>query len=99
MSNIVPSNIQIPAHLARVVGQPSALSAALAGGLAGGAEFPRISIKGSRFRIIEGGAETVLEDTKLGDMIVSSRGLQPPCDRQGAHHIVAYTVHCAHSPA
>lgn len=72
MSNIVPSNIQIPAHLARVVGQPSALSAALAGGLAGSAEFPRISIKGSRFRIIEGGAETVLEDTKLSVVIVGA---------------------------
>lgn len=72
MSNIVPSNIQIPAHLAKVVGQPSALSAALAGGLAGGAEYPRISIKGSRFRIIEGGAETVLEDIKLSVVIVGA---------------------------
>lgn len=72
MSNIVPSNIQIPAHLAKVVGQPSALSAALAGGLAGGAEYPRISIKGSRFRIVEGGAETVLEDTKLSVVIVGA---------------------------
>jgi hypothetical protein len=72
MSNIVPSNIQIPAHLAKVVGQPSALSAALAGGLAGGADFPRISIKGSRFRIVEGGAETVLEETKLSVVIVGA---------------------------
>jgi hypothetical protein len=72
MSNIVPSNIQIPAHLAKFMGQPSALSAALAGGLAGGAEYPRISIKGSRFRIIEGGAENVLEDTKLSVVIVGA---------------------------
>jgi len=72
MSNIVPSNIQIPAHLAKVVGQPSALSAALAGGLAGGAEYPRISIKGSRFRIVEGGAENVLEETKLSVVIVGA---------------------------
>ena len=72
MSNIVPSNIQIPAHLAKVVGQPSALSAALAGGLAGGAEYPRISIKGARFRIVEGGTETVLEDTKLSVVIVGA---------------------------
>lgn len=72
MSNIVPSNIQIPAHLAKVVGQPSALSAALAGGLAGGADYPRISIKGSRFRIVEGGAETVLEDIKLSVVIVGA---------------------------
>jgi hypothetical protein len=54
------------------MGQPSALSAALAGGLAGGAEYPRISIKGSRFRIIEGGAENVLEDTKLSVVIVGA---------------------------
>ena len=72
MSNIVPSNIQIPAHLARLVGKPSALAAALAGGLSGGADFPRISIKGSRFRIVEGGAETVLEDTKLSVIIVGA---------------------------
>lgn len=72
MSNIVPTNIQIPAHLAKVVGQPSALSAALAGGLAGGADYPRISIKGSRFRIVEGGAESVLEETKLSVVIVGA---------------------------
>lgn len=72
MSNIVPSNIQIPAHLAKVVGQPSALSAALAGGLAGNSDVPRISIKGSRFRIVEGGAETVLEDIKLSVVIVGA---------------------------
>lgn len=72
MSNIVPSNIQIPAHLAKVVGQPSALSAALAGGLAGGADYPRISIKGSRFRIVDGGAEAVLEETKLSVVIVGA---------------------------
>lgn len=72
MSNIVPSNLQIPAHLTRVVGQPSALSAALASGLSGGADFPRISIKGARFRIVEGGAETVLDDTKLSVIIVGA---------------------------
>lgn len=72
MSNIVPTNIQIPAHLARVVGQPSALSAALSGGLSGSADYPRISIKGARFRIIDGGTETVLEDTKLSVVIVGA---------------------------
>ena len=72
MSNIVPTNIQIPAHLARVMGQPSALATALAGGLAGTADFPRISIKGARFRIVEGGTETVLEDTKLSVVIVGA---------------------------
>lgn len=72
MSNIVPSNIQIPAYLAKKAGQPSALAAALAGGLSGGASYPRISIKGARFRIVEDGTETVLEDTKLSVIIVGA---------------------------
>lgn len=72
MSNIVPSNVQIPAYLAKKAGQASALSAALAGGLSGGANYPRISIKGARFRIVEDGTETVLEDTKLSVVIVGA---------------------------
>lgn len=72
MSNIVPANIQIPAHLAKRIGQPSVLAQSISGGLSGGADFPRISIKGSRFRIVEGGAETVLESTTLDVVIVGA---------------------------
>jgi len=72
MSNIIPANVQIPAHLARVMGQPSALSQSVAGGIGGGVDYPRISIKGSRFRIVEGSAETVLEDLKLSTVIVGA---------------------------
>ena len=72
MSNIVPANIQIPAHLANRIGQPSALAQSISGGLTGGSDFPRISIKGSRFRIIEGGAETVLDSTTLDVVIVGA---------------------------
>ena len=73
MSNIVPSNIQVPAHLAGKVGAPSVLAKSLTGGLSTGGEgFPRISIKGSRFRIVEGGNETVLESTKLDLIIVGA---------------------------
>lgn len=72
MSNIVPANIQVPAHLAKRIGQPSVLAQSISGGLAGGADFPRISLKGSRFRIIEGGAETVLESTTLDIVIVGA---------------------------
>lgn len=71
MPNIVPSNITIPAHLAARVGK-SALSQALAGGIGGGAAYPRISIKGSRFRIVEGGNETVLDDVTLNVIIVGA---------------------------
>jgi len=73
MSNIVPSNIQIPAHLAGKVGAPSVLAQSLTGGLStGGDGFPRISIKGSRFRIVDGGDETVLDSTKIDVIIVGA---------------------------
>ena len=72
MSNIVPANITIPAHLAARVGVPSALSASLTGGLSSGNSFPRISIKGARFRIVEGDTETVLESTTLDVVIVGA---------------------------
>ena len=72
MSNIVPANIQIPAHLAKRIGQPSVLAQSISGGLTGGSDFPRISIKGSRFRIVEGGAETVLDSTTLDVVIVGA---------------------------
>jgi len=72
MSNIVPVNIQVPAHLAGRVGVPSILSAALTGGLSSGQSFPRISIKGSRFRIVEGDTETVLDSTNLDVVVVGA---------------------------
>ena len=72
MSNIVPTNIQVPAHLAAKVGQPSALSQSIASGISAGPSFPRISIKGARFRIIEDGTETVLDTTSLDVVIVGA---------------------------
>jgi hypothetical protein len=72
MSNIVPVNIQVPAHLAARVGVPSVLGAALTGGLSSGNSYPRISIKASRFRIVEGDTETVLDSTTLDVVIVGA---------------------------
>lgn len=73
MSNIVPANITIPAHLAKRMGAKSALSASLAGGMpTGSSGFPRISIKGARFRIIEGDNEVVLDTTSLDVVIVGA---------------------------
>ena len=72
MSNIVPVNIQVPAHLAGRVGVPSVLGAALTGGLSSGQSFPRVSIKASRFRIVEGDTETVLDSTTLDVVIVGA---------------------------
>jgi hypothetical protein len=73
MSNdLIPSNIQVPAHVAARIGKPSALSQSLSGGLGAGESVPRISIKGSRFRIVEDGTETVLEQTTLDTVIVGA---------------------------
>jgi hypothetical protein len=73
MSNaLIPANITIPAHLAARVGTPSALSQSLTGGMSSGQSFPRISIKGARFRIVEGDTETVLDSTSLDIVIVGA---------------------------
>ena len=75
MSNIVPANIKVPAHLAARVGVQSALAQSLTGGLSsggGGESYPRISIKGARFRIIDGDTETVLDSTTLDVVIVGA---------------------------
>jgi hypothetical protein len=72
MSNIIPANIQVPAHLAGRVGVPSVLGAAMAGGISSGAGGPRISIKASRFRIVEGDTETVLDTLALDVVIVGA---------------------------
>jgi hypothetical protein len=71
MSNLVPVNVNIPAHLAARMGAPSALTASLAGGLSKAA-FPKISIKSSRFRIKEGDSETVLNTLELEVVIVGA---------------------------
>ena len=72
MSNIVPVNIQVPAHLAGRVGVPSVLAQSLTGGLSSGDNFPKISIKASRFRIKEGDTETVLDSTNLDVVVVGA---------------------------
>ena len=74
MNDIIPTNVQVPAHLANKIGQPSALAASLQGGMASaeGDTYSRISIKGSRFRIVEGGNETVLDSNVLEAVIVGA---------------------------
>lgn len=79
MSNIVPLTTTVPAHLANRVGQPSTLAQSMSGGIGSGVEYPRISIKGSRFRIVEGGTESVLDATSLPVIIV---GANPGLSKQ-----------------
>lgn len=80
MTNLVPVNVQVPAHLAGRVGSPSALATSLMGGISsGGGGFPRISIKGARFRIVEGDTETVLDQTYIDVVVV---GANPRLSKQ-----------------
>lgn len=71
-TSLIPADIRVPAHLAARIGQQSSLAASLASGLTQGDSFPRISIKGARFRIVEGKTETVLDETKLNVIIVGA---------------------------
>lgn len=71
-TDIIPKGVVLPAYLTKMAGAPSAIAAAVAGGIGGGADYPRISIKSSRFRIVEDGVETVLDDTKLSIVIVGA---------------------------
>jgi hypothetical protein len=63
--------MQIPAHILARMQQPSKLNESLLKGL-GSESIPRISIKGSRFRIIEEGTETVLNSLTLDCVIVGA---------------------------
>jgi len=74
MGNLVPSNVKVPAHLADKINAPSALAESLMGGMTSGTGegYPRISIKGSRFRIVEDGTETVLDTTGLEVVVVGA---------------------------
>ena len=70
MSNIIPANVQVPAHIAARMRQGSSITDQMVGTGGGGANYPRISIKASRFRILENGTETVLPDAHLDTVIV-----------------------------
>lgn len=76
MSNIVPTNVQVPAHLAGHVGTVSSLASDMLGGLGtgggSGTKFKRISIRGGRFRIRDGSNETVLPSLTLETIIVGA---------------------------
>lgn len=74
MSNLVPSDVKLPAHLTSRIGKESSLTAALTGGLGGVSteSYPRISIKGARFRIVDDGNETVLDTTALDVVVVGA---------------------------
>ena len=62
----------LPAHIAARMGAGSALGDTVSGGITSGDAVPRISLKGSRFRIVEDGTEEVLDTTFLDVVIVGA---------------------------
>ena len=71
MSNIVSlETTSLPAYLQK--GQVSAIGSAILGGLSTGESHPRISIKGARFRIVDGENEEVLNTLQLRTVIVGA---------------------------
>lgn len=74
MTNLVPTNVQLPAHLASRLGSPSVISSAMTSGIASGTgpSFKRISTRNSRFRIRDGANETVLPSDTLRAVIVGA---------------------------
>lgn len=64
-------NLTVPAHVAARIGKESKLSVAMAGGISSGGG-PRISIKGSRFRIVEDGNEEVMDVLSINVVIVGA---------------------------
>lgn len=74
-TELVPTNIKLPAHLTSRVGQPSAITADISSG--GGDGFKRISKRGGRWRIRDGSNETVLPSDTLRAIIVGASGALP----------------------
>jgi len=62
---------QVPAHLAARIGQQSKLAMSLGTGK-GDSAPPRISIKGGRFRIVQDGAESMIDQTYLDVVVVGA---------------------------
>lgn len=81
MTDLIPADIQLPAHVAERMSKPSVLAQSLGGGMAQSDEggYPVISIKGGRFRIKMDGEEKVLDSTKLEVVIV---GANPAVTKQ-----------------
>lgn len=71
-NELLPANLTVPAHLANRMGKPSALATSISGGIGSGESHPRISIKGGRFRLVEDGAEVVLNTTTIDVVIVGA---------------------------
>ena len=76
MNEIIKTTMNIPAHLAGRIGKASKLADTAAAGIGtGGIDYPRISIKGGRFRIVEGGAETVMDSSTIEVIVVGASRL------------------------
>lgn len=70
---IFEGKVNVPAHLASRIGQPSRIADEIVTGLSGN-PINRISIRASRFRAIVNGEEKTLKDFDLDVVVVGARG-------------------------
>ena len=76
MNAVTKTTMNVPAHLAGRIGKASKLADVAAAGIGtGGIDYPRISIKGGRFRIVEGGVETVMDSSTIEVIVVGASRL------------------------
>jgi len=71
-TEIAQLGTSVPAHLVGRVGVPSTIANDMGSGISSGVDYPRLSIKGSRFRIIEDGVESLLDAVTLDIVIVGA---------------------------
>ncbi len=67
MTNVIPFNFQVPAHARNA---KSAAMQAMAGGMAGGGFGNRISLKNSKFRLIQQGKEVEVLQVSSLDVVI-----------------------------
>ena len=72
MNDIAIADVKVPAHIQKRMNQPSPLADKIGAGVTFGEAAPRISLKASRFRIVEDGEETILPETQIDVVFVGS---------------------------
>lgn len=70
MSNLIPFDSQLPAHLRAAAANAAALNAGAANGAGGGVSLNKISIKGGKFRLVVGGDEIKVFEKNAIDLVI-----------------------------
>lgn len=70
MSQLIPFDAQLPAHLRAAAANAAAINAGAAVGTTGGVSINKLSIKASKFRLIVGGEEVKVFEKNALDLVI-----------------------------